>query len=150
MTELKSEELKNAIAAQLLRIAPECAVYKEAITIPAYPHFFVHLISVRDEEERKNRHNLTHSFDLRYRVKSDPSTDLKLEQNLDAMALKLTSGFNIIDCNDIKVRCENKNFEKIDGVLHFYLTIQVDTYDMQEETPCPKMETLTETVGVKE
>lgn len=133
MTELKSEEVKNAIVSQLLAIAPECAVYKEAITTPEYPHFFVHLISATDEEERKRRHIITYSFDLRYRVKSDSSTDLKLNADLDAMALKLMANFNIIDCNDIKLRCEGKNYEKVDGVLHFFFKVEVHAVDSEKE-----------------
>lgn len=126
MTELKSEEIKNAIVTRLLQIAP-IAVYKEATTSPKYPHFFVHLLSVTDEEERKNHHILTYSFDLRYRVASDPSTDLRLEQKLDEMGLKLYAGFNIIDCNDIKIRVEDKNYEKTDGVLHFFFKVILQT-----------------------
>ena len=53
MTELRSEEIKNTIARRLILVLPESAMYKEATTVPAYPHFFVHLISVTDEEERR-------------------------------------------------------------------------------------------------
>lgn len=136
MTELRSEEIKNALTARLLEIAPECAVYKEAATIPAYPHFFVHQISVSDDEGRKNRHLLTYSFDLRYRVASDPSTDLRLEQSLDAMALRLMAGLNIIPCGDVRIRCEDKNYEKTDGVLHFFVKVRLQTLlkDIDERT----------------
>lgn len=133
MTELKSEEVKNAIAARLLQIAQGTAVYKEAVTAPRYPHFFVHQINVNDSEERKRRHILTYSFDVRYRVTSDSSTDLKLEQNLDAMGLKLLSEFNIIDCNDIKIRIDDKSYEKPDGVLHFFFKVDVHAVDSEKE-----------------
>lgn len=121
MSELRSEEIKNAIAARLLEIAPN--VYKEASTSPKYPHFFIHLVSVSGEEQRKNHHILTYSLDLRYRVASDPSTDLRLEQKLDDIALKLMAGLNIIDCGDVKIRIEDKNYEKTDGVLHFFCKV---------------------------
>ena len=149
MTELKSEEVKNAIVSRLLEIAPNVAVYKEAVTVPKYPHFFVHLISVSDEEERKDYHILNYSFDVRYRVASDSSTDLKLEQNLDAMALKLLSEFNIITCGDIKIRLEGKRYEKQDGVLHFFFDTDLYTvvFDNEEHV---KMNSLTEEVGLKE
>lgn len=148
MTELKSEEVKNAIAARLMQIAQGTAVYKEAISAPRYPHFFVHQINVNDSEERKRRHILTYSFDVRYRVTSDSSTDLKLEQNLDAMALKLMANFNIIDCNDIKLRCEGKNYEKVDGVLHFFMKIAVHIYDEQNEESV-KMQQLDENIETR-
>lgn len=123
MTELKSEDVKQAIVQQLLKIAPDVAVYKEAKTNPDYPHFFVYQITLSDSEERKNYHLMTHSMTIRYRVASDPSTDLKLEQNLDSMSLKLMRGFNIINFGDGKIRCTDKSTEKVDGVLHFFCTL---------------------------
>lgn len=148
MTELKSEEVNNAIAARLLQIAP-AAVYKEAVTIPLYPHFFIHLLSVSDEEDRKNFHFLTYSFDLRYRVASDSSTDLRLQQDLDSVALKLLSGLNIIDCNDVKIRIEDKNYEKTDGVLHFFCKVRMAVYDEDETADHVKMQKLFENVEVE-
>lgn len=138
MVELKGEEIKNAVVSQLLKIAPECAVYKEAKTSPSYPHFFVHLIAVSDEEQRKNHHVLCYSFDIRYRTKSDSSTDLKLEQNLDAMALKLSAGLNIIDCGDVKIRCEDKRYEKQDGVLHYFFKVYMQTILVDTEADSVK------------
>lgn len=148
MTELKSEEVKNAVAARLLRIA-SVAVYKEAVTVPLYPHFFVHLVSVTDEEQRKNHHILTYSFDLRYRVASDPSTDLRLEQKLDEMALKLMSGLNIIECNDVKIRIEDKNYEKTEGVLHFFCKVNLQAELVDLGNTIPKQEKLDVSIEVK-
>lgn len=148
MTELKSEEVKNAVAARLLRIA-SVAVYKEAVTVPLYPHFFVHLVSVTDEEQRKNHHILTYSFDLRYRVASDPSTDLRLEQKLDEMALKLMVGLNIIECNDVKIRIEDKNYEKTEGVLHFFCKVNLQAELVDLGNTIPKQEKLDVSIEVK-
>lgn len=148
MTELKSEEVKNAVAARLLRIA-SVAVYKEAVTVPLYPHFFVHLVSVTDEEQRKNHHILTYSFDLRYRVASDPSTDLRLEQKLDEMALKLMAGLNIIECNDVKIRIEDKNYEKQEGVLHFFCKVNLQAELVDLGNTIPKQEKLDVSIEVK-
>ena len=108
MTALKSEEVKNAIASALMRIAPGTAVYKEAVTLPEYPHFFVHLLEVSDDEDRRGRHHLRYSFDLRYRVRSDPSTAIRLEQDIDAAALALMAGLNVIPCGDEKIRINDK------------------------------------------
>ena len=149
MTELKSEEIKNALMARLLELSPNTAVYKEAVTVPKYPHFFIHLISVSDEEDRKNYHLLTYSFDLRYRVASDSSTDLRLEQDLDAMALRLFSGLNIIDCTDVKIRIEDKNYEKTDGVLHFFCKVNMSVLD-RDNKESPKQMNLKVLTDVKE
>ena len=148
MSVVNCEEIKNAIAARLLQGFPGTSVYKEAVTTPNYPHFFIHLISGSDNEERKNHHILNHSFDLRYRVASDPSTDLKLEQKLDAVARKLFAGLNIIDCNDVKIRIENKHYEKTDGVLHFFCEVNMKA--LLEEEPQEKFKDLEVDIGVKE
>lgn len=122
---IDSEDIKQAITQRLLEVFPDINVYKEAKTNIAYPHFFVYQINVSDNEERKNYHLLSYSMEIRYRVASDPSTDLKLEQNLDNVGLKLLQNFNIIDFENEKVRCKDKSIEKVDGVLHFLFTIDV-------------------------
>lgn len=127
MTEITSEDIKEAIGKKLLSVAPSVAVYKESISNPKYPHFFIHQINLSDEEERKDYHILTYNIDIRYRTVSDPSTDLNLEQNLDNMGFRLLRNFNIINLNDEKIKCEEKTIEKPDGVLHFFTTIKVLT-----------------------
>ena len=135
MTELKSEDVKQAIIKRLLEIAPHVSVYKEAKTTPIYPHFFVYQINLSDEEERKNYHILTYSMDIRYRIASDPSTDLKLQQKLDSMSYSLLNGFNIISLNDDNfIRVSEKNTEKVDGVLHFFCILKLVVKNVSDET----------------
>lgn len=122
---IDSEDVKQSIVEKLLELFPDVAVYKEAKTNIVYPHFFVYQINLASEEERKGYYLLSYSMEVRYRVASDPSTDLKLEQNLDNMGLKLLQGFNIIDFEDEKIRCKNKSVEKVDGVLHFFFTVDI-------------------------
>ena len=132
---IDSEDVKQAITQRLLEIFPDVNVYKEAKTNIVYPHFFVYQINVSDTEERKDYHLLSYSMQIRYRVASDPSTDLKLEQNLDNVGLKLLQGFNIIDFENEKVKCKDKSIEKVDGVLHFLFTIDILTkFVLGEET----------------
>lgn len=123
--ELHSEDVKEAIIKRLLKIAPDVEVYKEATTNVKYPHFFVHQINVTDEEERKDYHLLSYSMDIRYRTVSDPSTDLRLNQNLAEMGMKLLVNFNTIDFEDSKIRCKDKSIENQDGVLHFFTTLPI-------------------------
>lgn len=122
---IDSEDVKQAIVQKLLELFPDITVYKEAKTNIVYPHFFVYQITLSAEEERKNYHLLSYSMEIRYRVASDSSTDLKLEQNLDSMGLKLLQGFNIIDFEEEKIRCKDKRYEKVDGVLHFFFTVDI-------------------------
>lgn len=123
--ELHSEDVKEAIIKRLLEIAPDVEVYKEATTNVKYPHFFVHQINVTDEEERKDYHLLSYSMDIRYRTVSDPSTDLRLNQNLAEMRMKLLVNFNTIDFEDSKIKCKDKSVENENGVLHFFTTLQI-------------------------
>ena len=132
--ELHSEDVKEAIIKRLLEIAPDVEVYKEATTNVKYPHFFVHQINITDEEERKDYHLLSYSMDIRYRTVSDPSTDLKLNQNLAEMGMKLLVNFNTIDFENSKIKCKDKSVENQDGVLHFFTTLQILTkLDKNEE-----------------
>lgn len=133
MIRITGELIKQSIISELLRMFPEVSVYKEAKTNPIYPHFFIYQISLTDEQERKNYHILTYSMDLRYRVASDPSTDLKLQQNLDSVGIKLLNSFNAIACGDEFIRCENKNIEKEDGVLHFMFNIRIMVKNVSDE-----------------
>ena len=131
MIELTGENVKQAIVQQLLKIFPSVKVYKEAITTPQYPHFFVYQISVVDKKKKKKYHLMSYAMDVRYRIKPDSSTDLKLEQNLDDMGMKLLQNFNIIDFADEKIRVKEKNTEKVDGVLHFTFNVDI----LGKETP---------------
>lgn len=133
MIRITGELIKQSIISELLRMFPEVSVYKEAKTNPIYPHFFIYQISLTDEQERKNYHILTYSMDLRYRIASDPSTDLKLQQNLDSVGIKLLNSFNAIACGDELIRCENKSIEKENGVLHFMFDIRIMVKNVSDE-----------------
>ena len=139
---IDSEDVKQAIVQRLLEIFPNVAVYKEVKTNVVYPHFFVYQITVRDEEERKNYHLLHYLMDVRYRVASDPSTDLKLEQNLDNIGFKLLQNFNIINFESRKVKCVDKYYEKQEGVLHFFFTIDILAYQIEDKGDIDKMRVL--------
>lgn len=147
--ELKSEDLKNAIAAKLLQIIPDCTVYKTEETKLKYPHFFIQQISVSDDEWRRGRHLLDYSFDLRYRIISDPSMDKTIGQKLDAMGMKLLASLKIIDCGDDKIRLIDRHYEKTDGVLHFFANAKVQTLLINKSETTPKQQKLGVEIGVK-
>lgn len=130
---IDSEDVKQAIVQKLLELFPDINVYKEAKTNIVYPHFFVYQINLSSEEERKDYFLLFYSMEIRYRLASDSSTDLKLEQNLDNMGLKLLQSFNIIDFEEEKIRCKDKRYEKVDGVLHFFFTVDILTKIVSDE-----------------
>ena len=130
---IDGEDVKQAVVERLLEAFPDIAVYKEAKTNVVYPHFFVHQINLIDEGERMNHHILYYSMEIRYRTAADSSTDLKLQQNLDTMGLKLSENFNIMDFESSKVRCIDKSTEKSDGVLLFYFGVRIPAIEVSYE-----------------
>lgn len=122
MIEIKSDDVKEAVVKKLIEVFPGMAVYKEAVTTPSYPHFFVYQTGVVDTEERSGYHILSYSMDVRYREASDPSTVSKLQQRLDNVGFALLLNFDLLDFNDSLIRCVDKSLEKNDGVLHFMCT----------------------------
>ena len=133
MIYLEGEDVKQAIVERLLEMFPNVAVYKEATTNVSYPHFFVYQINLIDSDERKDYHLLYYSMEIRYRVASDPTTDLTLQRDLDNIALKLSQSFNIINLEGDKVRCIDKSITKNDGVLQFYFAIQMMVKEVSDE-----------------
>lgn len=133
MVIIESEDVKQAIVERLLEVFPDVAVYKEANTNVTYPHFFVDQMNVVDVGERKDYHLLYYYMEIRYRNVADPSTDLSLRNHLDEIGLKLLQNFNIINLEDEKVRCTDKSYEKNEGVLQFYVTIQIMAKELSSD-----------------
>ena len=133
MTLITGELIKNSVAGELINKFPGVTVYKEAMTNPVYPHFFVNQVVLIGEEERKDRFDLSYSMNVRYHSASDPSTDLRLEQNLDAVAIQFMEAFNIIGIGDGLIRCVDKGTEKVDGVLHLNFNINLQARKIKEE-----------------
>ncbi len=140
MVLITGELIKNSVVRELMNQFPDISIYKEAITNPVYPHFFVNQVALIDSEERKGRFDLSYSMNVRYHTASDPSTDLRLEQNLDDMALKLMHSFNIIGIGDELIRCVDKETEKVDGVLHFNFNINLQAREYITDEPIKQNE----------
>ena len=122
---ITSEDIKNSIISRLLELFPDASIYKEAKTNPSYPHFFVYQLNLSVDKERKNHHIYDYLLDIRYRISSDPSTNLKLQQNLDSVSFILLNNMNIIKCKDSYIRCEEKSIEKVDEILHFFCHFKI-------------------------
>lgn len=148
MIEMTSEGIKSAISNVLLSLAPDVAVYKESRSNPTYPNFFIYQISVTDDEIRKNYHLLSHSMDIYYRTASDPSTDLRLQTNLDSMSLKLLNAFNIIKYGDLYIKCTDKSVRKVDGVLHFTVTLNTVVKNVNLNDDSPKLGSMSLNLGL--
>lgn len=120
-----SEDVKEAISNKLLRTFPKVDVYKEAVSDETYPNFFITLIEIGVEVQRKNWQILTYAFDVRYRNVNDPTTDSKLQENLDKIGFVLLQVFDIIPFESSKIRIHDKRLEIVDGVLHFLFNVRL-------------------------
>ena len=133
MMEFGGDDIKTATVRRLLEAFPGIAVYKEAVSKPTYPHFFVRQIDLSDELDRRGIHLLTYSMNVRYRAASDSSTVLNLEQALDEMGLRLSECLNLLDFGDRKIRCLEKSAEKEDGVLQFFFKTVAMAFEKKDE-----------------
>ena len=155
MIKFGDEDIKKSIEERLSELFPKVAVYKEAITNPMYPHFFVYVINVVDIQDRRDFHNIEYSIDIRYRIADDSSEVLKLQTRLDEIILILMNGFNMIPFyvnekgKTIYAHCKDKSFEKEDGVLHFMFNITTMVKDVVAKNKAKQM-SLTSSVNLTE
>lgn len=133
MMEFGGDDIKTATVRRLLEAFPGIAVYKEAVSKPAYPHFFVRQINLADELDRRGVHLLTYSMNVRYRAASDSSTVPNLEQTLDDIGLRLSQCLNLLDFGGKKIRCVEKSAEKEDGVLQFFFSATAMALEKNDE-----------------
>lgn len=133
--EFGGDDIKTATVRRLLEAFPGIAVYKEAVSKPAYPHFFVRQINLADELDRRGVHLLTYSMNVRYRAASDSSTVPNLEQALDDIGLRLSECLNLLDLlGGKKIRCVEKSAEKEDGVLQFFFSAVAMAFERKDES----------------
>lgn len=125
--------VKNAIANELIRLLPGVAIYKEAISKPTFPHFFIYQVSLTNTEERNDVFILEYLLNVRYRVASDPSTELQLQEELDSVAIILLEGFDTVKIEDSYIRFKNKEVEKVDGMLQMTMTTSIMVRKIKKE-----------------
>lgn len=145
--EISGETIKNAIFEKLLEIFPNVYVYKEQITTPNFPNFFILQLTVNSDEDRKDKYFNTYLIDLRYRQTADITTELKLEQKLDDIGNDLIINFKNIMLDGRPIKIQEPNYEKDEGVLHFSFKIKIQ---VEKERPIlTKMQNLDTNVILK-
>ena len=113
--------------------------YKEAVTNIQYPNFFIYQVSLDITPDTRNRWNLDYLMNVRYRYVEDVETVTNIEQQLDAVGLKLLTEFTEIQL-ERPVKVKNARYEKADGVLQFFFNVPVRI--QRELTAEQKMEIL--------
>ena len=125
MTEIYGETIKNAIFGKLKELFPDVTVYKEQITIPEFPNFFINQLNVSTVEDRKDRYFITYLMNIRYRQVGDITTEAKLEQKLDDIGNDLIINFCDIEIGGRPRKITEAYYEKVDGVLHFSCKVKL-------------------------
>ena len=121
--------------------------YKEAVTNVKYPHFFITQVQLTQTPRGigNGRIQLDYLVNVRYRIASDLATVTNIQQQLDAVGLKLCTELTELDL-DLPTKTKNRYYEKDDGVLQFFFNITVFAMPSTEEKEKMKEFNLTEEV----
>lgn len=149
MTEIYGETIKNAIFGKLTELFPNVTVYKEQITVPTFPNFFINQLNVSTVEDRKDKYFITYLMNIRYRQVGDVATEAKLEQKLDDVGNDLIINFTNIEIGGRPKKITDAYYEKVDGVLHFSCKIKLQVEKEKiEQTKMENIEINTNLKGV--
>lgn len=133
------ETIKNAFAQRLSELYPDVVIFKEEEDQTAqFPNFFILQLNASSQEDRKDHYFITYFMTIRYRVAADINTVNKLEQKLDKMGNDMLINLVSIPLDGKPQKIRNCNYEKIDGVLHFFANVTVQV--AKEIEKLPKME----------
>lgn len=125
MYEVIGESIKSATSIKLSDIFGDgVRRYKESITNIQYPNFFIYQVSQDITPDTRNRWNIGYLMNVRYRYVEDVETVTNLEQQLDAISLKLLTEFTEIQL-ERPLKVKNARCEKADGVLQFFFNVDV-------------------------
>ena len=148
--EIIGETIKSAISLKLGEIFTNSKRYKENITNPIYPSFWIIQVNLAQSPAGlTNRNRVTNTpikrmqldylMNIQYRVAENTEGITNLQQQLDNVGLKLNIEFNEIDL-ELPTKVYNKNYEKIDGVGQF--TFNITVYANPETEDETKMQIL--------
>lgn len=130
------ETIKNAFAQKLSELYPDVVIFKEEEDQTAqFPNFFVLQLNASSQENRKDHYFITYFMTIRYRVAADINTVNKLEQKLDKMGSDMLINLVDIPLFNRPHKLKNCNYEKIDGVLHFFANVTIQTVKAKEPEP---------------
>lgn len=130
--EIIGETIKSATSLKLGQIFDNPKRYKEAVTKPTYPNFFINQVNLDISPAGRERVQLDYLMNIRYRVAEDTQTVNNLQQQLDEVGLKLCAELLTLDL-ERPTKTRNRNYEKDDGVLQFFFEITVFAIPQTEE-----------------
>ncbi|MBB6218661.1 hypothetical protein HNQ80_004835 [Anaerosolibacter carboniphilus] len=107
------------------------------------PCFFVKVLSDSLSREFNRRYRKTVFFDIHY----FSDKELKVNEDCCAVAERLYSVLDYIHVGSNCLRSNNKRYEIVDGVLHFFL--ELETHMLKNQGQIPYMETLEKEAKLK-
>ena len=122
--EIIGETIKSATSLKLGEIFNNPKRYKEAVTNPTYPHFFIAQPQLEITPVGRTRLQLDYLINIRYRVAEDTAYITNLHQQLDDIGLKLCTQLLTLDL-ERPVKTKNRYYEKDEGVLQFFFSVTV-------------------------
>ena len=140
--EIIGETIKSATSIKLGQIFPNSKRYKENITKPTYPSFWIIEVNKsinpagtrgqRVSISNNDRVSIEYLINIQYRVAENTETITNLRQELDEVGLKLCTELDEIDL-ELPVKTYNRNYEIVDGVGQFTFNVRVfATLDIQD------------------
>lgn len=121
--DINYDTVLNAIYKQLQKLYPEYTVYKNLISNPEYPNFFINQISVIPIPDTKNFWWLDYLFAIEYRHAEDLTIAMNLEEKLDEVGFNLNE--NLWYLEDIKTWIKDPSINKGEGVLSFTFNVRI-------------------------
>lgn len=131
--EIIGETIKSATSIKLGEIFDNTITrYKEEVTNPKYPNFFIEQLNMNIREDTKDRWMIDYLMTIRYRYVKDITTVTNLNQKLDEIGLKLCTELTELQLEK-PVKVKNSRYEKDEGVLHFFYNVTVQVKRQTEE-----------------
>lgn len=130
--EIIGETIKSATSLKLGELFDNPKKYKESVTKPTYPHFFISQINLQISPAGRDRVKLDYLMNIRYRVAEDINTISNLQQSLDEVGLKLCAELLELDL-ELPTKTKARRYEKDEGVLQFFFEITVFAKPQTEE-----------------
>ena len=133
--EIVGETIKSATSLKLGQIFGNDVIrYKESVVNVKFPHFFISQVNLTQTPKGvgNGRVQLDYLVNIRYRIANDLAQITNIQQQLDAVGLKLCNELTELDL-ELPTKTKNRNYEKDDGVLQFFFNITVFAMPQTEE-----------------
>ena len=139
--EIIGETIKSATSIKLGEIFDNPKRYKENITNPQYPNFSIIQVNTNITPAGRTRLQLDYLMNIQYRVAENTESITNLQQQLDAVGLKLCAELTELDL-ELPTKTYNRYYEKVDGVCQMFFNITVYAYpETKEETKMQILDT---------